>query len=149
MEVGSTQVRLRGLPSPRIGKAPRLREKLVTMPAAEKKISSWNQAGLTRSRIIMACLGLTHPADGPGVVPGPSATRNHFPLWLCLDALPKISLQPYEHPNARHERSDFPLSPLMRPASSPPLAQSFSGVWDGKSRKAPIFLQADFRYKST
>ena len=142
---GEPQLRLGVLASSRFENPPRFRESLVTMPAAQKKMSSWNQAGLTGSRITMAGLGLARPAGGPGVVPGPPAARNHLPHWLRLDDLSKISLQPYGHPNARYERSGFPLAPLMRPAYSPPLAQSFSGVWHGKSRKALIIPEEDLR----
>ena len=119
MAVGSPQVRLRGLASSRFEKLPRFRESLVTMPAARKKMSSWNQAGLTGSRIIMAGGGLARPPGGPGGLPGPPAARNHLPRWLRLDDLSKISLQPYGHPHARHERSGFPLAPLMHPTYSP------------------------------
>jgi hypothetical protein len=110
------------------------------MPAAKRKISSWNHAGLAGSRIIKDDLGLARPAGGPGVIPGAPAGRNHLPLWLYLDALPKISLQPYYHPAERPERSGFPLFPLMHLAWCTLFVKSFSGVWHGKSRNAPIFF---------
>ena len=148
MAVGSPQVRLRGLASSRFENPTRFRESLVTMPAAKRKISSWNHAGLTGSRITMAGLGLARPPCGPGVVPGLPAARNHLPLWLRFDALPKISLQPYCHPAGRPDRSGSPLFPLIHLAWRPPFVKSFSGVWLGKSREAPIFPQEDLRYKS-
>ena len=133
----SPQVGRRELASSRFENPSRFRESLVTMPAAQKKMSSWNQAGLTGSRIIMAGGGLARPVG-----------RNHLPRWLRLDDLSKISLQPQGPPDARHDISGFSRLPLTPPAYSPPLAQSFLGVWRVKSRNAPISPQEDLRYKA-
>ena len=87
MAVLNPQVRLREVTSYRFEKPPRFRQKLVTIPAPEGKISSWHPAGPTHSRITPADPGPARPAVCPGVVPGPASGRKHPPLWLPMHSL--------------------------------------------------------------
>ena len=149
MAVENPQVRLRGLASSRFEKPPRFRESLVPMPAAQKKISSWNQAGLTGSRITLAGLGLACPAGGPGVLPGPPAGRKPPSPLASPRCSPENFLTAIWSTRRTAREIRFPSVPIDFTSRGTLLLSShFQGFGTAKVGMPRFSSQEDLRYKS-